>query len=96
LILSGTGDYLGGTTVAQGTSIVTNSYSLRSGSNLSVGSNLVAFQAATVPGNAYAAEPVSVPEPSTLAILATVTVCVLALTRLKTQGENRHGSCVNV
>ncbi len=67
LTLSGTNTYTGGTTVAGGELILTNKYSVEDGSNLFVGTDLLAFGTA-VPAEAAAGQAVAtVPEPGTFA-----------------------------
>ena len=84
LTLSGTGTYLGGTTVNDGTLIATNSRAIQDGTSLSVGdpSDLSLLPAAIVPAAAIpsvaSATPAAssaiapVPEPGTLALIAAV------------------------
>ncbi len=75
LVLSGTNTYTGGTTVLDGTLLVTNNAGLATGSGMSVGAGAPAiFGLAAAPaapaGGAHAAAAVSaVPEPGTLALL---------------------------
>jgi autotransporter-associated beta strand protein len=69
LTLSGTNFYMGGTTVANGTLIATNSEALADGSSLTVG-NASFFPAPVVPPVASAVPATAVPEPGTLALLA--------------------------
>ncbi len=79
LVLGGTtNSYSGGTTVLDGTLIVTNPAAIESGTNLTVGHSatfspaLVApFVAATTSNNSPPASSVPVPEPRTLALLVT-------------------------
>ncbi len=81
LTLSGTGTYLGGTTVNDGNLIATNSQAIADGSNLYVGDpgELSMLPAAIVPSPvvssavpAAASAVAAVPEPGTLALLASV------------------------
>ena len=67
LILSGTNTYGAGTILSAGKLEVTQSYALPDGSNLSVGSGIIAF-GAPVPASA-AVQVAPVPEPGTLALL---------------------------
>jgi autotransporter-associated beta strand protein len=68
LTLSGTNTYTGGTTVAGGELIVTNSEALADGSSLTVG-NASLFPASAAPSFIAPAAVAPVPEPGTLAIL---------------------------
>jgi autotransporter-associated beta strand protein len=77
LTLSGTNTYLGGTTVENGTLVVTDQGAIADGTSLAVGdpSLLSQFEAPIVPAPAIAAgaattSVTSVPEPSTLALVA--------------------------
>ena len=74
LVLSGTNIYSGGTIVLDGTLIATNSKAFADGSSLYVGADL-AMLAAVVPSSytpARSSAIAPVPEPSTLALVATV------------------------
>jgi autotransporter-associated beta strand protein len=69
LVLSGTGDYLGGSAVAQGTLVVTNRRAIADGTSLTVG-NAALFSPSPIV-LAGLSEPVTpVPEPGTIALLA--------------------------
>jgi len=88
LMLSGTNTYSGGTTVAAGALIVTNSYSLPDGHSLIVGAGGVlifdpsaAFGSQIVGGASEATLAVAVPEPGTLALLITGLVVGFGLRR---------------
>jgi autotransporter-associated beta strand protein len=73
LVLSGSNDFTGGTSVTGGTLTVTNVHGLADGSNLAVGdpSLLSLLPDATIPSPVVASAAVSpVPEPGTLALLA--------------------------
>ena len=72
--------YLGGTTVLDGTLILTNQNSLGSGTSLTVGDEawLLAGVVPSVITESPAISPSPVPEPGTLALLA-VTVCSAAV-----------------
>ena len=77
LILSGTNDFTGGTVVSGGTLMLTTGAALTNGTSLSVGNNLGLFApiipAAVTGRQPLAASPslTAVPEPGTLALLAT-------------------------
>ena len=77
LMLSGTNTYTGGTLVAAGTLVVMDSAALADGTSLTVGAGgTAAFAAATTPdeapsGGATPGAIAAVPEPATLALLAT-------------------------
>ena len=88
LVLSGTDTYSGGTIVLSGKLKVMDAYSLLDGSNLSVGTSLGLFQDAIVPAapiptapipSAAAGPPAPVPEPGTLALVATVLLAIAAI-----------------
>ncbi len=71
LILSGSDNYTGGTTVTAGILEVTNSHAIPDGTSLTVGAGLSAFPAAVVPSSPALAA--TVPEPGSLALLASGT-----------------------
>jgi hypothetical protein len=77
LVLSGTGNYLGGTMVAQGMLIVTNRAAIADGTKLTIGNAALFSPAPIVPaGQNELALPV--PEPGTIALLVgglVATVC---------------------
>ncbi len=79
VVLSGTNTYEGGTIVLAGTLIAADNEALADGSNLTVGSNLSAFGAPIVPTASAGAQVASVPEPSTLLLLATSLVLLVRL-----------------
>jgi fibronectin-binding autotransporter adhesin len=92
LTLSGTNTYSGGTTVNDGTLIVTNSEGIYDGTNLSVGSSSLlsllpeaVVPAGTVasPAAAGASEIAPVPEPSTLVLLLAGAAAAVAVARRK-------------
>jgi autotransporter-associated beta strand protein len=70
LVLSGSDNYTGGTTVDGGTLDVTNPSALPDGSALTVGSDATAFGASSSAPAAFQDSPAAVPEPGTLALLA--------------------------
>ena len=70
LVLSGSDNYTGGTTVFGGTLDVTNPSALADGSALTVGSDATAFGASSSATAAFQDSPAAVPEPGTLALLA--------------------------
>jgi fibronectin-binding autotransporter adhesin len=76
LVLTASNNYMGGTSVYDGTLIATNVNAIASGTNLSIGDPtlLTMLPAAVVPMSAPTAAPAitPVPEPGTLALLATV------------------------
>jgi fibronectin-binding autotransporter adhesin len=77
LTLGGTNTYTGGTVVANGTVFATNNAAIEDGTNLYVGSGLLAFGTlipaqSAAPGAAAAPAVAPVPEPGTLALLATL------------------------
>ena len=83
LTLTGTNNYLGGTTVANGTLSVTNANWIDTagiGTNLSVGSGLTAFSP-IIPAPVGGAAVQPVPEPSTLALLLLAAAGVLLYCR---------------
>jgi autotransporter-associated beta strand protein len=91
LVLSGTDNFTGGTTVVGGTLVVTNVNGLANGSNLSVGdpTKLSMFAAPVIPLPVVAsAEVAPVPEPGTLGLLAAV-FAVAALGVIRRKGA-RH------
>ena len=82
LILSGTGDYTGGTTVTAGTLIAASETAIDDGTNLTVGAGAMA--AFAPPTSALSAETVMpVPEPRTLALLIAGLVVGLGAWRRK-------------
>ena len=78
LSLFGTNDYSGGTTVADGALVVTQSTAIEDGSDLTIG-NSVAFPAPIVPGEAMPdSQPTTpVPEPGTLALIPATAVALV-------------------
>jgi fibronectin-binding autotransporter adhesin len=89
LVLSGTNTYTGGTIVEAGTLIAASPTALAAGSSLTVGQGAPAlFAVATAaPGQAAAsAEVAAVPEPGTLALLATGLVAGLGVWRGRRRG----------
>ncbi len=85
LTLSGTHNlYTNGTTVANGTLIVTNAGAIADGTSLTVGDPSL-FSAPVVPPPT-AAPAVSVPEPSTLTLAAAAALAVAALARKRLRG----------
>ncbi len=69
LTLTGTNTYTGGTTITAGTLIVANRLAIKDGTSLTVGSAAAFSHAPTVPDAVGLSDkPVSVPEPSTLAL----------------------------
>jgi hypothetical protein len=83
LVLSGTGDYLGGTTVAQGKLIVTNRGAIATGTNLIIGNAALFSPAPFVPA-AQNESAAPVPEPSAIALLAGGLVAVMTARRRRT------------
>jgi autotransporter-associated beta strand protein len=80
LTLSGTNDYLGGTTVASGTLILTNNEAIADGTSLTVGDT--SFLAAPSISGPSASAVSAVPEPDTLTLLAVgVIMAVLSVWR---------------
>jgi autotransporter-associated beta strand protein len=69
MVLSATNTYMGGTTVANGTLIATNSKAIADGSSLTVGDPSLFSPAAIVPTQAAAAAITPVPEPGTLGLV---------------------------
>ncbi len=85
LILSGSDNYSGGTTVKSGTLKVVNPSAIASGTNLSVGANAASIPAPIVSMAAGADKWLSataVPEPSSITLIAAGALCLL-LTRRK-------------
>jgi autotransporter-associated beta strand protein len=83
LVLSGSDNYTGGTTVTGGRLIVTSPAGLASGSNLVVG-NPGLFPAAVVPSPVATSAATAVPEPGTLGLLAAAAIAaVVGARRLK-------------
>jgi autotransporter-associated beta strand protein/probable HAF family extracellular repeat protein len=85
LILSGSNDYTGGTTVSAGTLCVTDTVALPSGTSLTVGAGGAAlFEPAAAADAVTATLPLAVttvPEPSTIAILGAGALGLLAYAR---------------
>ena len=71
LTLGGTNTYTGGTVVADGTVFATSNTAIEDGTNLYVGSGLLAF-GTMIPAQSAAPAAAPVPEPGTLALLATI------------------------
>jgi autotransporter-associated beta strand protein len=84
LVLSGSNNYTGGTTVNGGTLIVTNIAAIADGTSLTVG-NPAAFPAPAVPAAVVSAPTAisPVPEPGTLALLAAATTAGIVALRRK-------------
>ena len=81
LILSGSSDYTGGTTVSAGTLDVANPAALPSGTSLTVGRNALSIFDASELAAPSIAEVAAIPEPSTLALLAAGAVGLLGYAR---------------
>jgi autotransporter-associated beta strand protein len=84
LILSGTGQYTGGTFVAAGKLIVTNPAAIADKTDLTIGNNTTAFASSIVAGAAAASvsSATPVPESGTLALL-TASAVLMALRRTR-------------
>jgi autotransporter-associated beta strand protein len=94
LILSGTNTYDGGTTVSNGTLIVDNAYSLRDGSNLTVGAGAAAIFASAAASPAAASPAVAaVPEPGTVMLLISALGSLVRLVLYRRRANSQGRTC---
>jgi fibronectin-binding autotransporter adhesin len=93
LYLAGTNSYSGGTIVADGALIATNNEAIEDGTNVYVGSDLLAFGTVISAQASSATSPPAVapvPEPGTLALLATGVVFAIGLRCQKGRKAKSH------
>jgi autotransporter-associated beta strand protein len=88
LTLSGTNTYMGGTTVENGTLVLTNNEAIADGTSLTVG-DLSAFAAPVVPAHAAATAIAPVPEPGTLALIAALLGSAVVCRRIRRTYSSR-------
>ena len=102
LVLSGTDNYSGSTTVVGGTLVATNNEAIADNSNLFVGNDLTAFggvvpaEASSPAGAGIAASSTTaVPEPATLGLMMSgALVGLLAVRRRRQSARNRRRACM--
>ncbi len=88
LVLSGTNNYQGGTTINGGTLILTNSEAIADGTSLTVGDPSL-FAALAVPSLALSSGIAPVPEPGTLALFSAAVCSAAIYQRLRPRRERQ-------